>query len=362
MSVLRRVAALFLLFPGVHGGESSSSSSNATTCHDDGTLLLTTTTTATTACRHDPTWRTVDYTTCQELTAWHPRGQWWSEEKVKAEVGHAEYEALQTCFDDAWQQVWKTNNSLQKACTNDNDTPCTTRDIHQTEHYVGSHPDEGQIMILEHALSPNEVLAIKTLGTCVYQILPHEWPHYQQRTNIGTNVEYTEKGAHYCTYLQGLLQTFVPGVAASLYAAVRTAYDLGQWQDQEYLGQRFPSPDELGIRTAEYLTYQTQHRVGLHADSKSVFSMSVALTNDYEGGSFYLASSSKLFRAPSIGSAIVFFSESKHAVSPVTSGLRQVLVIEFWTEEDAPVGFPRPNPEEFQGWKEGIREEVRFTY
>jgi len=90
--------------------------------------------------------------------------------------------------------------------------------------------------------------------------------------------------------------------------------------------------------------------------------MSVALTNEYEGGYFSLSSKSKLFRAPSVGSAIVFFSESRHAVSQVTGGLRQVLVLEFWDDDDAPVGLPRPHPDKLKDWKRGIRHDTRFAY
>jgi hypothetical protein len=29
------------------------------------------------ACRNDPTWQSVDYDECGELTGWHPRDRWW---------------------------------------------------------------------------------------------------------------------------------------------------------------------------------------------------------------------------------------------------------------------------------------------
>lgn len=107
------------------------------------------------------------------------------------------------------------------------------------------------------------------------------------------------------------------------------------------------------MRTAEYLSYRTTGKLGHHVDSGSIFSISVALSNvdDYAGGYFHLLTEDALFKVPRL-SAIVFFSESSHAITQITSGERKVFVVELWEDEDTPIGMPRPDTEQFDEHKD----------
>lgn len=294
------------------------------------------------ACLKDPTWQTVDYKQCQDLMGWYPRDQWWEVTKVVEEMGGRErYEGVASCFQKAWHEIQK-NHTGNKA---------TENEMIRLQHYMPVNPDHGQLVLLDNVLSPTQVDAMNALGKCVFDTTPHVWPHYQMRSQIGK---------HHCTFVQGLVQTFLPGLAARLYQALQTAfwYDGDETKTFDFLGTRisFPTADTLGIRSMEYLTYEAGHKVGLHDDTDSVLTLSVALDepNAYQGGDFHLTSSTDLFVGPAAGSTIAIFSESMHGVTPVTSGVRRVLVVEFWQDDDAPVGYPRPDVKTFVKWKQGL--------
>merc|ERR1711920_418581 len=102
--------------------------------------------------------------------------------------------------------------------------------------------------------------------------------------------------------------------------------------------------DEVRIRTIEL------HEVGPggalpqrdHVDSGSCVTLDVMLSRpgvDFEGGALELPPASDAAK-PGVfphflqGDALVFPSHKFHCVHPVSSGLRRVLVIEFWCGED----------------------------
>ena len=207
-------------------------------------------------------------------------------------------------------------------------------------------------MTIENALTEQEAFGIEALSQCVRDVLPNRLPFYEVREFGKESDEaygmYKEMGGNYVTYLQGLLQQYLPGAAAAIYHAVQTAYYDADWAE---LG--FPPPEELGVRTAEYLAYKRSGKLGHHKDSGSVFSISIALseTDEYSGGYFQLETADALFKVPR-GSAIVFFSESDHSITEITGGERKVFVVELWEDQDAPVGLPRPTTEQFGEHKE----------
>lgn len=213
----------------------------------------------------------------------------------------------------------------------------------------------GQLVMIENALTEQEAYGLEALSDCVRKILPKELPFYEAREfgdesidNDTTFGMYNEQGGNYVTFLQGLLQEYLPGVAASIYAAVQIAYHGGDWEELE-----FPQPESLGIRTAEYLHYKRTGKLGAHSDEGSVFSISVALSelHDYGGGFFQLETGDALFKVPR-RSAIVFFSESDHSITEITNGERKVFVVELWENQDSPVGLPRPTADQFEEHKQ----------
>jgi hypothetical protein len=152
--------------------------------------------------------------------------------------------------------------------------------------------------------------------------------------------------------LLGMVQKYLPGVASSMLRAIHVAYEQVEWS-----GLSIPDPYQLGLRTAEFLQYKKTGRLGLHQDSESILSISVALSHedDYEGGFFHLQSENVLFKVPRLG-AMVFFSESDHGISPIHGGDRKTFVMELWDEDDVPLGMPRPGPDSFHEYQD-----VRIT-
>lgn len=213
----------------------------------------------------------------------------------------------------------------------------------------------GHLIVIQNAVSEQEAYGIEALSKCIMENLPKELPFFEERAFGDTTDEahglYNELGGNYVTFLQGLLQQYLPGVTASIYTAVHMAYMFGEWDD---LG--FPPVDDLGLRTAEHLRYKQSGRLGNHTDQDSVFSISVALSNmdDYTGGFFRLSTDEAMFKCQR-RSAIVFFSESVHSISEIIGGERRVFVVELWDEADAPVGLPRPTFEQFEEHKERRR-------
>ena len=188
----------------------------------------------------------------------------------------------------------------------------------------------------------------------MHKHLGKELPHYEERLfDVGLDEDRGEiaglydYGGNIVTSMQGIIQLYLPGVAASTHKAVRLAYEKANWGNKTG-GSQFrsqfspssagwPSPDKLGLRAGEYLEYNHTGRLGVHVDAESVFTISVSLTDaaDYEGGYFHLNSEHVLWKAPRL-SSVVFFSEEPHGVTEVTSGDRQVFVVEYWWDDDTP--------------------------
>lgn len=102
----------------------------------------------------------------------------------------------------------------------------------------------------------------------------------------------------------------------------------------------------------EHLTYGLRGGLGWHDDPGSVYTMSLMLTAgaSHTGGQLLLQRELgqhdkpvEGFQAAEFGDAYVFRSTWVHKVSPVRSGQRRVLVLEFWQAPDA-VAPTRLNP------------------
>lgn len=220
------------------------------------------------------------------------------------------------------------------------------------------------MVTVQNALTDCEAAWLESFVACMHEELPLEDPFYQERP-FGDAEEtpsdayglYNAGGGNYVTFLAGLLQKYLPGIVHSLYHAVLAAYDVADWGQRmgtmnhhpATKGIPWPHPMSLGLRTAEYLKYQTMGQLGLHGDFESVYTISVALSDPtaYEGGYFTMQHSGVLFKLPRL-SAVVFRSEDMHGITPLTSGERRVFVIEFWPWAHVPMGFSRPGKKRFK--------------
>lgn len=130
-------------------------------------------------------------------------------------------------------------------------------------------------------------------------------------------------------HTDGWLERLLPELHAKLVAAARRA-------DRENWGL-FEGIDEVSVRCAEYHRMATGGSLAdpTHYDLGSLVTLDVMLTrpgDDFEGGAFCTreADGSDSRHAFGQGDAVAFCSHKPHHVTPVTRGVRQVLVLEFW--------------------------------
>ena len=263
-----------------------------------------------------------------------------------------------------------------------------------------THTRTGDIVMVENIWTECEAVWLQALVDCMHQHVPLNPPYYEARA-FGDPDEkdvyglYKENGGNHVTYLTGILHRFLPGVAHSLYQAITLAYEYGHWDyhapalaggnysqvvtehddnnnkkdDYDYdwnedednnnnddkAGEDFirnkglPHPMTMGLRTAEFLEYHTTGRLGQHVDEDSIYTISVALSDpeDYQGGYFQLSPQDVLFKMPRL-SGIVFFGETLHGITPITTGRRHAFVMELWPLDHGRVGSSRPNIEEME--------------
>ena len=132
----------------------------------------------------------------------------------------------------------------------------------------------------------------------------------------------------YCSY-EDAFRTRLPGI-----------YERCRSSAQRFHVSRGGSETEpFNLRVAEY---HTDHPGGgifdpSHVDAGSLVTVDVMLTNTFEGGCFCTSErDGPVHRHPEfkgIGDTVFFPSTQRHHVERVTTGPRQVLVLEFWSGE-----------------------------
>lgn len=208
--------------------------------------------------------------------------------------------------------------------------------------------DPDEIVILSDVFTEQEAYGVEALDQCIREIFDNDTRFYKAR-EFGSNQTapsygmFRDDGGNYCTFLNGLVQTYLPGVTAATFAAVQFAYEQSQWTTR----QNLPPPISLGVHSAEFLQYRTNGKLGLHVDDDTIYSISVALSrfDDYDGGYFQLLTPEAKFKVPR-RSAIIFFGKSLHGVTDIQQGERKVFVMELWDQADAPIGSARPNKDD----------------
>jgi len=93
---------------------------------------------------------------------------------------------------------------------------------------------------------------------------------------------------------------------------------------------------DINLRVAEFHEQQGPSS-GLpdpkHYDMDSLITIDINLSDEFEGGSFQTLESDGLMKQYSFnpGDALLFVSSKYHCVAPVTAGIRNVLVMEYWS-------------------------------
>lgn len=346
------------------------------------------------ACRRNPTWRQlsgketaedveepedfdgrVSYDVCREVTG----AVYWMTPTVDDDwksIQATENNDNNNINDDEgsndyWKQWYKRQNkdAAMSQCLLDKSNVKIIPDHCDDSSYtvpravaMYSHSDEGDLITVENALTDCEAAWLQALVDCMQEHLPRSMPFYQERpfgedTSAETYGLYQAGGGNHVHYLAGIMAHYLPGVVNSIYTAMTLAYEYAEWGEGSTFatgkrmfigGSGFPTPTRLGLRTAEYLEYHTTGRLGQHADAESVFTISIAMTDpeDYQGGEFQLQSDAVRFKVPRL-SAVVFFSEAIHGITPITAGERRVFVTELWDYDSVPMGSSRPSVEQF---------------
>lgn len=193
------------------------------------------------------------------------------------------------------------------------------------------------VIALKNLLTPDEVQLVLDLAehaatsdpSVVFDRSSWSWPAAPDSTT-----EYVTPPPHWqVVFLQAnhLLQTHLPAVARKLAAAARSVDAGEQWNATCGM-----SDAQVGIRCAEV---HTQTRGGglpdpQHRDHGSLITVDVMLSDSaaFEGGEFatYGPTGEKVHHAFERGTGLVFLSLKRHGVEPVLSGVRKVLVLEFW--------------------------------
>jgi hypothetical protein len=289
-------------------------------------------------CRRDPTWDNVDYNKCQRLMGWEPRDTWW-----RLDVGHNEYflngkeDDIHDCIREMFQEARKRPTEYEWARCNETkpDEWCEVATLDVMSHYRNKY--EGEIVTLLDVLTEQEAYGLQALLECKHEFLPDTLPWYDDRS-IGERDKYDAFGGHEVHFVQGMIQLFLPGVAASIYRAFMASFEEADWTEPGY-----PVPSALGMRTAEALHYKTAGQLGTHIDTDSLYAITIALSDedDYHGGLFRLTSDYGLFKVPRLG-AMVYFADAQHGVTQISFGKRNVFVAELWENDDVPIGTPRP--------------------
>jgi len=320
-------------------------------------------------CKRDPMWREDDdaYPRCQTIVQWEPRDRFWRHHSY--EFMDENFDTMLDCLDDQWKKAIEESPPLGEGHWTDclyesddnNDNPnCWIGGTSMMSLY--RNVNEGDMVTMESILSEDEAHGIQSLATCIQKLYPAERPYFEIRT-FGTNDDdpnfglYEYQGGNICTFLNGFFQVFLPGVTSSIVEAIYEAWLAAGWENRlmEDGVTPYPDPRTLGIRTVEYIHYNTAERLGLHPDTESIYTISLALQDedDYDGGYFHLELENVLFKVPRL-SGIVFASEDLHGVKKDNNGNRDVFVLELWPEDDVRMGVTRPSMEDWLEQKEGF--------
>ncbi|KAL7501132.1 hypothetical protein ACHAWT_010883 [Skeletonema menzelii] len=268
------------------------------------------------------------FSTCREAKSsdaaekWSPQNKYWvhilKEQSGLEDGGGEHFNDIQNCM------VVKSQN-------NDDVIPA---DSIATPKIVDSMTDsQNRTILIEigNAITPSQVESVKRLAACTRQYFPES--RFEHR-----GFDLADGGGNDCTYLNILLQIFLPDVYENVVNITEMAYKKAGWGEQLQLLPR----NKCGLRTSEYLNYNEFKHLGGHTDRGSLFTALFALSDikSYRGGEFYLLPRDEpndrlYYFKPRQYSAVVFLSETYHGVTDL-EGPREMFTNEFWVYDDAP--------------------------
>ena len=180
---------------------------------------------------------------------------------------------------------------------------------------------------ITNAISSTQAEAIEELASCTRTYM---------KTSRFERREFEETtGGNDCTFINILLQLFLPEVYKNVVAMTEMAYKSAGWDKMNLM-----APSKCGIRTSEHLNYDSFGSLGVHSDTGSLFTALFALSDPkkYQGGEFYIRNEEEgddYYFKPRQYSALVFLSDRDHGVTAL-NGPRKMFTNEFWVYEDPP--------------------------
>ena len=298
-------------------------------------------------CRENPDWPGSLHGTCSNATSWSPSTNLpsWIDEVDYWKNQFPYTYKIRGCLTEHLAERWA---SLREETRRDEEGEIPSPTMFWSE--KDEHGDS-VVFQLSDALSEHEALGVQVLARCVRDISSE---HYERRS-FGTG------GGNDVTYMNFMLQKFLPGVASQLSSMIHMVHSaIGKMNNPT---QFFPHPSTLGIRTTEHLSYREfPDGLSRHKDSGSVFTVLVFLSDpqDYEGGEFFVRFDElgmQTLSRPRRLSAMVFLSEVvNHGVNPIRSGLRETFATEFWVYSNVPSNHRRPDPAAWELYLERIQD------
>jgi len=197
--------------------------------------------------------------------------------------------------------------------------------------------DRTILVEIGNAISPEQAEAIKDLAACTQEYFPDTRLEHR---------DFGSGGGNDCTFVNTLLQLFLPQVYKNVVRIAEMGYEEAGWGEQ----LKLKPPSKCGLRTSEYLNYGQFKGLGGHEDQGSLFTVLFALSDPkgYRGGEYYIVprDDHAYYFKPRQYSAILFLSETHHGVTDINveSGTREMFTNEFWLFDDPPwKGSHRPH-------------------
>jgi hypothetical protein len=203
-----------------------------------------------------------------ELThgEWTPRSRFWkhiqdSEKGLliwKDGEPEDQYDSIKTCLGERLPEetALDSASSFPRVVDMLNDTDGTTL-----------------LVEIESAISPEQAAAVTALAGCAREYVPHFYEHRVFDSEGGNDV----------TFMNIILQLFLPQIAATLQRTAELAFREAKWQAAGY-----PPPGTLGLRTTEYLSYRDFKFLGEHPDGGSIYTILFALGHPKDVSDFLI--------------------------------------------------------------------------
>ena len=185
---------------------------------------------------------------------------------------------------------------------------------------------------LESVIDDIDISQMETLSICIKEIDP---TRFEDRKFDQNAQKYG--GGNDVIYLTGLLPIIIPTLSQHLIEVASTAAEEIGWR---------PHVKHLGFRCIEKLMYHPGGELLYHVDSGSIYTLVLMFSNenDYTGGEFQIVDNDGNpinYKASKRG-GILFNSNQDHGVTPIKTGERHVLAVEFWPYEDTNIEDRRP--------------------